>query len=45
MEDNLGEIAESTGVQHEYWLLAIKAARVVGRLAQEIHTQDGTDYS
>jgi hypothetical protein len=44
MEVNLGEIAESTGAQHEYWLLAIKAARVAGQIAQEAHARDGTDY-
>ena len=44
MEVNLGEITESTGAQHEYWLLAIKAAWVAGQIAQEAHARDGTDY-
>ena len=38
------DLAESTGVQHEYWLLAIKAARVASQLTQEVHGQDGVDY-
>ena len=38
------DLAESTRVQHEYWLLAIKAARVASQLTQEVHGQDGVDY-
>ena len=44
MEVNMEDLAESTGVQHEYWLLAIKAARVASQLTQEVHGQDGVDY-
>ena len=44
MEVNLGELSGSTGQQHEYWLLAIKAARIAGQLAQGVQPTDGTDY-
>jgi hypothetical protein len=44
MEVNLGELSESSGQQHEYWLLAIKAARIAGQLAQGRQPTDGTDY-
>ncbi len=35
MEVNLGDIDQSSGDGHEYWLLAVKAARVAKSLAQE----------
>ncbi len=35
MEINLGDIDNSSGDGHEYWLLAIKAARVAKSLAQD----------
>ena len=38
MEVNLDGIDESHGTHHEYWLLAIRAARIAGALARE---QDG----
>ena len=44
MEVNMEDLAESTRVQHEYWLLAIKAAQVASQLRQEVHGQDGVDY-
>ncbi len=44
MEVNMEDLAESTGVQHNYWLLAIKAAWVASQLTQEVHGQDGVDY-
>jgi hypothetical protein len=44
MEVNLGALQESNGEQHEYWLLAIRAARIVGRISRGIHSNDGMDY-
>jgi hypothetical protein len=44
MEVNLGALQESNGEQHEYWLLAIRAAWIAGRISCEIHSNDGTDY-
>ena len=44
MDVNLGEWQDSTGERHEYWLLAIKAARVAGQIAREIRQADGSDY-
>ena len=38
MEVNLDDIDESRGTQQEYWLLAIRAARIAGALGRE---QDG----
>ncbi len=35
MEINLGDIDNSSGDGHEYWLMAIKAARVAKSLAQD----------
>ena len=35
MEINLGDIDSSSGDGHEYWLLAIKAARVAKTLSQD----------
>jgi hypothetical protein len=35
MEINLGDINQSSGDAHEYWLLAVQAARVAKTLAQE----------
>ncbi len=34
MEINLGDINNSTGDSHEYWLLAVRAARVAKGLLQ-----------
>ena len=36
MEVNLGNIDNSSGEDHEYWLLAVKAARVAKELAGEV---------
>ncbi len=35
MEINLGDIDNASGDSHEYWLLAVKAARVAKTLSQE----------
>lgn len=35
MEINLGDINTSSGDKHEYWLLAVRAARIAKALAQE----------
>ena len=44
LEMNLTDLQGSTGEQHEYWLLAITAARVAGQITQETHARDGTNY-
>ena len=44
LEVNLGDLSESTGEGHEYWLLAIQAARMAGSLGSEGQPADGTDY-
>ncbi len=43
LEVNLRDLQESTGEQHEYWLLAIQAARVAGEIARGRLPTDGTD--
>ena len=35
MEINLGDISDASGETHEYWLLAVQAARAAKALAQE----------
>jgi hypothetical protein len=44
MEVNLGTLQESNGEQHEYWLLAIRAAWIGGRISCGIYGNDGIDY-
>jgi hypothetical protein len=44
LEMNLTELQGSTGEQHEYWLLAIAAARVASQIANDQLPADGTDY-
>ena len=44
LEVNLGDLSDSTGEGHEYWLLAIQAARIAGGLGSEGRPSDGTDY-
>ena len=44
LEVNLRDLQESTGEQHEYWLLAIQAAWVAGEIARGRLPTDGTDY-
>ena len=44
LEVNLGDLQESTGERHEYWLLAIKAARIAGQISWGRLAADGTDY-
>ncbi len=44
MEINLGDLHESTGDRHEYWLLAIKAARIAGQISRGAQGTDGNDY-
>ena len=36
MEINLGDMQQSSGDREEYWLMAVKAARVAKRLSQGI---------
>lgn len=42
MEVNLGALQVSNGEQHEYWLLAIRAAWIAGQISCGIHSNDGT---
>jgi hypothetical protein len=44
LEVNLTELQGSTGEQHEYWLLAIAAARVACQIAHDQLPADGMDY-
>ena len=44
MEVNLEDLSDSLGERHEYWLLAIAAARQAAQLRQEGNPPDGTDY-
>ena len=44
MEVNLDDLSDSSGESHEYWLLAITAARQAAQLRREGHPSDGTDY-
>ena len=44
LEINLGDLQSSTGEQQEYWLLALKAARVASQITRGRLATDGTDY-
>ena len=44
LEINLGDLQSSTGEQQEYWLLALKAARVASQITRGRLAADGTDY-
>ena len=44
MEVNLDNLAETSGERHEYWLLAIWAARIAGQLVEGVVLGDGNDY-
>ena len=44
LEVNFGDLHKSTGERHEYWLLAIQAARITGGIAMEQVPADGMDY-
>ena len=44
MEVNLDDLAETSGERHEYWLLAIRAARIAGQLVEGVVLGDGNDY-
>jgi hypothetical protein len=44
IEVNLGALQESNREQHEYWLLAIRAAQIAGWISRGIHSNDGTEY-
>ncbi len=44
LEMNLTDLQESTGEQHEYWLLAIQAEQVTSRIIHGQLPADGTDY-
>ncbi len=42
LECNLSDLATTNGEQQEYWLLAIKAARMVGVICQQTAQQQCT---
>ena len=44
LDINLGDLQDSIGESHTYWLLAIQAARAAGQLTGEVRPVDGSDY-
>jgi hypothetical protein len=44
LDINMDDLSDMSVEGQEYWLLAIQAARVVGQIAAERITADGTDY-